>query len=98
MILPQRLRAPFAQLPDVLQYQIVCEPRRIAIRIVLRPGAPRATPAQVTAEIRAALEDAGAIAPPIEVEPVREIQPEPGAAKLKLVKSVQHAAPTDSQP
>ena len=41
VVLPHVLRAPFAQLPDALQYQIVHEPRRLVIRVVLRPGARR---------------------------------------------------------
>ena len=88
VVLPHVLRAPFAQLPDVLQYQIVHEPRRLVIRVVLRPAASPQTPSRVAASIRAALAESGAIAPPIDVEAVAEIAREPGGAKLKLVKSV----------
>jgi phenylacetate-CoA ligase len=84
-VLPYRLRAPFAQLPDVLQYQIVLEERRLAVRIVLRPAASAETPARVAHRLRAALEAAGALPPPIEVEPVAAIERDPGSAKLKLV-------------
>jgi len=88
VVLPHRLRAPFAQLPDVIQYQLVREPQRLVIRVVLRAGASAEIPAQVTARIKAALEHAGAIAPVIETEQVAEIEREPGGAKLKLVKSL----------
>jgi hypothetical protein len=44
-------------------------------------------PGKITAGLHAALEAAGAVPPPIEVEPVAEIEREPGAAKMKLVKS-----------
>jgi phenylacetate-coenzyme A ligase PaaK-like adenylate-forming protein len=86
-VLPHRLRAPFARLPDVIQYQLVREPQRLVIRVVLRADASAETPARVTAEIKAALEHAGAIAPVIETEQVAEIEREPSGAKLKLVKS-----------
>jgi phenylacetate-CoA ligase len=87
VVLPYRLRAPFVHLPDVLQYQVVLEERRLAIRVVLRPEFSAETPARIEAGVRAALEAADAIPPPIEVEPVAEIEREPGGAKLKLVKS-----------
>jgi hypothetical protein len=41
----------------------------------------------VAAGLCAALGAAGAVPPPIEVEPVAEIEREPGVAKLKLVRS-----------
>jgi phenylacetate-CoA ligase len=88
IVLPNALRAPFAPLPDVIQYQIVREPQRIAVRVVLRPDASSETPARVLSGIRRALEDAGATAPPVEIEQVAEIEREPGGAKLKLVKRV----------
>jgi phenylacetate-coenzyme A ligase PaaK-like adenylate-forming protein len=87
IVLPQRLRAPFAPLADVIQYQIVHEPHRLLIRLVLRPDACSDTPTRIIAGIRAALKDAGAIAPAIETEQVAEIEREPGGAKLKLVKT-----------
>jgi phenylacetate-coenzyme A ligase PaaK-like adenylate-forming protein len=93
IILPHRLRALFAPLADVTQYQIVHEPQRLLIRLVLRPDASSDTPARIIAGIRAALQDAGAIAPPIETEQVAEIEREPGGAKLKLVKTVEPQPP-----
>jgi hypothetical protein len=42
--------------------------------------------------MRTALETAGAIPPPIEVETVREIEREPGSMKVKVVKTVRVAA------
>ena len=92
-MLPHRLRVPFAQLPDVTQYQIVREPHRLAIRIVLGERAAADTPARIAAALQAALEDAGAIPPPSDVEPVAAIEREPGSAKLKLIKSIAHAPP-----
>jgi phenylacetate-coenzyme A ligase PaaK-like adenylate-forming protein len=88
LVLPQRLRAPFTQLPEVVQYQIVREPRRLCARLVLRAGAPAETADRVRAGIRAALEDSGAIPPPIDVERVAAIEREPGSAKVKQIKSV----------
>jgi len=86
VVLPQRLRAPFASLPDVLAYQIVHEARRLVVRVVLHPGAAADTPGRVATGLRAALGEAGAATPVIEVEPVAEIEREPGGAKVKLVK------------
>lgn len=88
VVLPYRLRAPFAHLSDVVQYQIVGEPGRLAIRLVLRAGASVETPDRVHAGIRAAIVNAGAVPPPIEVEEVEVIEREPGSAKVKLIKSV----------
>jgi phenylacetate-CoA ligase len=86
VVLPHRLRVPFARLPEVTQYQIVHEPHRLLIRVVLRPGASVETPARITADIRAALVEADAVPPPIDVEPVSAIEREPGSAKVKLIK------------
>lgn len=93
VVLPHRLRAPFAQLADVIQYQIVQERRRLSIRVVLRGGASVETPGRIRAGVQAALEDAGAIPPPIEVEQVAAIEREPGSAKVKLIKSVAATRP-----
>ncbi len=92
VVLPYRLRAPFTDLPDVVQYQLVLEPQRLAVRIVLRPSASVETAGRVAAGVRAAVEAAGAIAPSIEVEPVATIAPEPGSAKLKVVKTLRTAS------
>lgn len=89
IVLPHRLRAPFARLPEVTQYQIVREPRRLVIRVVLRAEASADTPVRISAGVRAALEEAGAVPPPIEVEPVSAIEREPGGAKIKLIKSLE---------
>ncbi len=87
LVLPHRLRVPFAGLPEVTQYQIVRQPDRLLVRVVLHPSASVETPARISAGIRAALEEADAIAPPIEVEPVSMIEREPGSAKIKLIRS-----------
>jgi phenylacetate-CoA ligase len=92
-VYPHRLRAPFASLPDVLQYQILHGESRLRVRVVLRQAAGPDTPAVVREALRTVVEEAGAVPPAIEVEPVSEIEREPGdGAKLKLVKSLQQAA------
>ena len=85
-VLPYRLRAPFARFPEVLQYQIVLEEQRLAVRVVLRGDAPADAPASVAAALRTELDEAGAVPPPVEVERVAAIEPR-GSAKPKLVKS-----------
>jgi phenylacetate-coenzyme A ligase PaaK-like adenylate-forming protein len=92
LVLPYRLRAPFLDLPDVVQYQVVHEPMRLAVRIVLRPDASVETVDRVRAGMKAALEAAGASPPPIVVEPVAEIAREPGSMKVKVVKTLREAA------
>ena len=83
---PFRLRAPFATLPDVRRYQIVLEPDGLRVRVELRPGAPGDIVEQIRGELAAGIEDAGAVPPRIDVEPVDEIAREPGhAGKRKLV-------------
>jgi len=88
IVLPYQLRAPFTNLPDVVQYQLVHEPTRLVVRVVLRPDAARETSERVAAGIRAAVGAAGAVVPPIEVVPVPTIEPEPGTTKLKVVMTV----------
>jgi phenylacetate-coenzyme A ligase PaaK-like adenylate-forming protein len=87
-VLPLRLGAPFAGLPQVRQFQIVHEPGGVEVRLVLDPSAPRETPAIVRAAVLRVLEEAGAVAPAVVVTPVAELEREPGpAAKLKLIVS-----------
>jgi phenylacetate-coenzyme A ligase PaaK-like adenylate-forming protein len=93
LVLPHRLRVPFAGLPEVTQYQIVREPRRLVVRVVLGNGASVATPERIFAGVSAALEEAGAVPPPIKVEPVSAIEPEPRSAKVKLIKSLDASRP-----
>jgi phenylacetate-coenzyme A ligase PaaK-like adenylate-forming protein len=84
---PYRLRTPFAAFAELRQYQIVQRDDGLEVRIVLQPKAPVDTPARVGAALRDALEEGGALSPPIEVVPVDAIEREHGhAAKLKLVK------------
>jgi hypothetical protein len=47
---------------------------------------------RVRSGMKVALEAAGAIPPPIVVEPVVEIEREPGSMKAKVVKTVREAA------
>jgi len=80
---PFRLQAPFSELLEVRQYQVVHDPAGLHVAVVLRDLAPADTPARVR-ELR----DAGAVPPPIEVTPVPEIERDPGhGAKFKLVRS-----------
>ncbi len=87
-VLPLRMGAPFARLPAVRQFQIVHEPGRLEVRLVLDPRASAGTPDEVRAAVAGVLEAAGAVPPRIDVTPVGELEREPGpAAKLKLIVS-----------
>lgn len=87
-VLPLRLGAPFAGLPQVRQFQIVHEPGALEVRLVLDREAAGETPAIVRAAVLRVLEEAGAVAPAVVVTPVAELEREPGAAaKLKLIVS-----------
>ena len=87
-LLPLRIGAPFARIPAVRQYQIVHEGGRLEVRLVLEPGCPADTSERVRAAVIGVLEEAGAVAPPLRVTPVAELEREPGAAaKLKLIVS-----------
>ena len=88
-VLPFRLQAPFSELLEVRQYQVVYDLAGLRVAVVLRDRAPADTPARVRAALVRELRDAGAVPPPIEVTPVPEIERDPGhGAKLKLVRSV----------
>ena len=88
-VLPFRLQAPFSELLEVRQYQVVHDLAGLRVAVVLRDRAPAETPARVRAALVRELRDAGAVPPPIEVTPVPEIERDPGhGAKLKLVRSV----------
>lgn len=85
---PFRLRAPFSELLEVRQYQVVHDPAGLHVAVVRREDAPADTPARVRAALAAELRDAGAVPPPIEVTPVPRIDRDPGhGAKFKLVRS-----------
>ena len=78
--------APFARLPEVRQFQIVHDPARLEIRVVLDPAAPHDTPDRVRGKILRVLDEAGAVPPEVTVTRVRELEREAGpAAKLKLI-------------
>jgi phenylacetate-coenzyme A ligase PaaK-like adenylate-forming protein len=85
-VVPYRLRAPFTHLPEVVQYHIVYDGVRVAVRVVLRPGAAAELPARIAAAMRAALEDAGAVPPPVDVEPVAAIERPAQGGKLRVVE------------
>jgi phenylacetate-CoA ligase len=85
---PFRLRAPFATLPDVRQYQIHHDPTALHVRVVLRPSAPQDTLQRIHAALTTELQAAGAVAPPIEVTPVPDLPRDQGhGAKFKLIQS-----------
>jgi phenylacetate-coenzyme A ligase PaaK-like adenylate-forming protein len=90
---PYRLRAPFSRLADVREYQVVHDGERLRVLVVLAAGAPRDTAERVRHALARELEAAGAVPPPIDVEPVAALAREPGAAgKFKLVK-IERARP-----
>ena len=89
---PYRIRAPFVQLLDVLQYQVVQRENGLVVRVVPRAGDERGLEERVRRAICAALAAAGA-ASWIRVELVDAIEREPGhAAKVKLVVSEDDSA------
>jgi hypothetical protein len=58
------------------------------MQVVLRPSAARDVPERLRAAIVRELEAAGAVPPPVAVQPVAAIAREPGpGAKLKLVRA-----------
>jgi phenylacetate-CoA ligase len=85
---PSALGVAFAGLPDVRQYQVLHDRHGLHVRVVLAPGAPVDTSARLRRSLAASLQAAGALPPPVDVQPVAALQREPGrAAKLKLVAS-----------
>ena len=100
---PYLLRAPFALIPDVVQYQIVHRPDRLLVRVVPRRQSPSGLVETVTAAVRVAVVDAGA-AIDVSVTAVDRIERESGhAAKVKLVvsevpKSLDGASPMPGCP
>jgi hypothetical protein len=70
----------------VRQFQVRVAGARVTMQVVLRPAAARDVPHRLRAAIVRELEDAGAVAPDVAVEPVAAIVRERGpGAKLKLV-------------
>jgi phenylacetate-coenzyme A ligase PaaK-like adenylate-forming protein len=85
---PFRLGRPLAGFPEVRQFQVRVAGERVTMQVVLRASAARDIPDRLRAAIAAELEDAGAAAPDVTVEPVAAIVRERGpGAKLKLVRS-----------
>jgi phenylacetate-coenzyme A ligase PaaK-like adenylate-forming protein len=84
---PHRLRAPFARLEEIVQYQFEWGGDRLAVALVLRTGAGSDVVERVAAALTAVLEDAGVGAVRVEPRIVDSIAREPGgAAKLKQIK------------
>jgi phenylacetate-CoA ligase len=85
---PFRLRAPFAALPEVRQYQIRHDRTGLHVHVVLRPSAPHDTLTRIQVALTNELQAAGAVAPPIEVTPVPELPRDQGhGAKFKLIQT-----------
>jgi phenylacetate-coenzyme A ligase PaaK-like adenylate-forming protein len=85
---PLRLGEPFARLPAVRQFQIVHDSDGLEVRLALQDGAPADTGERVRGAVLGVLDEAGAVAPPLRVTPVAQLEREPGAAaKLKLIVS-----------
>jgi hypothetical protein len=81
---PFRLRAPFAELLEVRQNQVVHDRAGLRVAVELRTEAPAGVEAALVRELR----DAGAVPPPVAVTPVAGIERGPGhGAELKLVRS-----------
>jgi hypothetical protein len=80
--------APFAALPEVIQYQIRHDRAGLDVRGVLRASASADTPARVRAALARELQAAGTVPPAIQVTPVPEIRREGGhGAKVKLIQT-----------
>jgi phenylacetate-coenzyme A ligase PaaK-like adenylate-forming protein len=83
---PLRLGAPFVGLPAVRQFQIVHDRDGLEVRVALQDGAPADTAERVRGAVLGVLDEAGAVAPPLQVTSVAQLEREPGAAaKLKLI-------------
>lgn len=84
---PYRLGAPFAELTEVRQHQIIQHDGRLEVLIVPQVSATSDISARVGAALTRTLAEAGAVPPRIDVVRVEKIERESGhAAKLKLVK------------
>jgi phenylacetate-CoA ligase len=84
---PYRLRAPFATIADVLQYQFVYDGRRLSVSLVLRRGAGGDVVDRVRAALASVLEEAGVAGIEVEARAVETIAREPGdGAKLTQLK------------
>jgi phenylacetate-CoA ligase len=94
-IAPLRFSAAFARRPEVRGHQVVLHPDRLELRVVLAPGA---APEPVAAAVADALAAAGAVAPPIGVTPVKTLEREGGARKLKLVVDRRGTQPAGRPP
>jgi phenylacetate-CoA ligase len=93
-VYPFRLRAPFAELLEVPQYQVVHDPAGLRVAVVLREDAPADLPERIRAALAGELRAAGAVPPPIEVTPVPAIGRDPGhGARFKLVRSEPASSP-----
>ena len=92
---PSALGAAFGPYPQVRQYQFVYDGRTLQARVVLAPDAPPDTPDRLGRSLAQAIEATGAVAPPVAIRPVAELQREPGPGqKIKLVKSTAAAPST----
>ena len=94
---PSGLGPAFARVTAVRQFQLVHDERGLHARVVLRDGADGGVPERLRLALVEPIQAAGAVPPPIDVEPVAELRREPGpAAKLALIKS--NVRPRDPLP
>ena len=95
---PSGFGGAFASLPDVHQYQLLHDAQGLHARVVLAADAASDTAERLRRSIAEAIAAAGAVAPPIDVQPVAALEREPGiGAKFKLVTSTvasRRAGPT----
>jgi phenylacetate-CoA ligase len=85
---PSGLGPAFARVPAVRQFQLLHDERGLHARVVLADGADDGAPERVRLRLVEAIQGAGAVPPPIDVEPVARLERGPGpAAKLALIKS-----------
>jgi phenylacetate-CoA ligase len=90
---PTGLSPAFASLPEVREYQVLHDHRGLHARVVLAPGADPATPQRLRRALAAAVEAAGAVAPPVEVVEVDALEREPGARRQAQAGQVDRPEP-----
>lgn len=86
---PHQLREPLARYGDVLQYQFEVAPTRVAVSLVVRPGAEPTVAVDVRNDLAAVLDRCGVAGVDVRADVVDSIAREPGgAAKLKQIRVV----------
>lgn len=83
---PSVLGSAVAPLAEVGEYAFVYDAEGLHAKVVLDPGAAADIPERLREALVVALSSTGAVAPRVEVQPVRALEREPGG-KLRLVRS-----------